>query len=72
MFKISSDYPGGNIKLISIEDSNVKLEQELRDSTSWWFYWNFCVEDAEGLTITFEFMNKEVLGPWGPAVRGQD
>ena len=68
MFKISSDYPGGNIKLISIEDSNVKLEQELRDSTSWWFYWNFCVEDAEGLTITFEFMNKEVLGPWGPAV----
>ena len=65
--KIHSDYAGGNIKVISIEDNLIKVEQDLRDS-DWWFYWNFCVENAQGKELVFEFMNIEVVGLWGPAM----
>jgi hypothetical protein len=65
---ISSNYPGGNIKVISQQGNLVKVEQDLRDTTEWWFYWNFCVEDISETEITFEFTNGEVIGPWGPAV----
>lgn len=66
--KISSEFPGGNIKLIGIKDNVVEVEQEIRDTTEWWFYWNFYAENASEGEVIFKFCNGEVVGPWGPAV----
>lgn len=66
MIQIRSDYAGGNIKVVSL-DETVRLEQEIRDSAYWWFYWNFCTRCDEEREIVFEFTNGEVVGPWGPA-----
>jgi hypothetical protein len=49
--KISSNYTGGNIKLLSADDGTVKLEQELRGTTKWWFYWNFRVKGIAGIYL---------------------
>lgn len=66
--KINTDYPGGNIKLVAIEGETVRVEQDLRDTVEWWFYWNFSAESAEEVEVVFQFTNGEVIGPWGPAV----
>lgn len=65
MILIRSNYPGGNIKVVSLEEV-VRLEQDIRDSY-WWFYWNFCIRCEEEREVVFEFMHGEVVGPWGPA-----
>ena len=66
--RIHCDYPGGNIKIKDISEHIIKLEQDIRDTTEWWFYWGFCTENAGGQEITFEFTNGEVVGPFGPSV----
>jgi len=66
MIKIHSDFIGGNICVKSIHGDVITLENELRDSTEW-FYWAFCVENAEGHELTFN-MQKSRLGYFGPAV----
>ena len=66
--KIHSSYPGGNIKVVKIEENTVYLEQDIRDTGEWWFYWNFCIEGAAGKTLHFSFVNGEVIGCQGPAV----
>ena len=65
---INCNYPGGNIIVESISDSKIKMRQDIRDSAIWWFYWNFCIENAQNKEIEFEFTDDEVVGPWGPAV----
>lgn len=50
------------------QKSNViHLENEIRDTTHDWFYWAFCVEGAQGETLTFQF-GPNRLGYFGPAV----
>ena len=41
--KITSDYPGGNAIIHEIKDNEVLLEQDLKGTSKWWFYWNFKV-----------------------------
>ncbi|UVI27298.1 hypothetical protein [Paenibacillus spongiae] len=65
--RIGAGHAGGNIRVVSIKDDRVLLEQDLRDTSGWWFYWNFSAVSARGATIRFEFDNGEVVGPWGPA-----
>ena len=65
--QIRSDFIGGNIRLVNQTDTDVYLENELRDTTEDWFYWAFCVEGAENQTLHFHFQ-KNRLGYWGPAV----
>ncbi len=65
---IDTNYPGGNIHVISINDDRVHVEQELRDTEPWWFYWNFRVQVQGKAEITFTFENGEVVGPFGPAI----
>ncbi len=65
---IDADYPGGNIMVDKIENDTVTLQQDLRDTGRWWFYWNFRISGAAGRTLTFCFTNKNVFGPLGPAV----
>jgi len=65
--KISSDFAGGNIRVVSAEDGDVTLEQELRDTAGWWFYWRFRADASAACDVTFRFANGEVVGPRGPA-----
>ncbi len=69
--KITADFPGGNIKVNSVEKANgitkVKLEQDIRDTDIWWFYWCFRVDEAEEGTVDFHFQNKDVINPKGVA-----
>ena len=67
MINIHSNFIGGNIRVVDITDNTVTLENELRDTEGDWFYWAFCVEEAQGKTITFK-MQPIRLGYWGPAV----
>lgn len=64
---ITADFEGGNIRLISIQDNIVNLEQQLKGTNGWWFYWFFKVENANSGKYTFKFHNKEVVCPNGPA-----
>lgn len=36
--RIHKEFIGGNIKVVSINDDTVTLENELRDTTTHWFY----------------------------------
>ncbi len=64
---IHKNFIGGNIIVTDQTDTDVFLENELRDSDGDWFYWAFCVENGQGKEITFH-MQKNRLGYWGPAV----
>lgn len=66
--QIDNKHAGGNIEVISVQDDHVLLQQELRDTTNWWFYWNFSAVSSAKKKVLFEFVNGEVVGPWGPAV----
>ena len=65
--KIDKDFVGGNIEVVKIEDAEIYLKNELRDTSIDWFYWAFCVEGAEGRTLTFH-LDKKWIGYYGPAV----
>ena len=69
--RIISDFPGGNCKFISAEYDDKKiiinLEQEIRDTDPWWFYWCFKIEDAPEGEIEFAFHNKKVVCPHSAA-----
>jgi len=65
--KIHQNFTGGNITVEKIEGSHVYLKNQLRDITGTWFYWAFCVEGANGKTLTFHF-EEHRLGYFGPAV----
>ena len=64
---IHDRFPGGNITVEEIRGDTVTLKNQLRDTTEDWFYWAFCVEGAEGKTLTFRF-ERFRLGYFGPAV----
>ena len=66
--KISKSFDGANIDVLKIEGNTAYLAPEQRDSEYFWFYWAFCVEDAKGETITFDFGEDNVIGYYGPAV----
>ena len=46
IMKITTDYPGGNAIIRGIKENEVLIEQELKGTGEWWFYWNFKVIDA--------------------------
>ena len=67
MMNIHSNFIGGNITVVKQTESDVYLENQIRDTVQNWFYWAFCVEGAEGRKINFH-MQSDRLGYWGPAV----
>ncbi|MGI6653919.1 MAG: M14-type cytosolic carboxypeptidase [Christensenellales bacterium] len=60
-------FTGGNIRVLEIKGTNIYIQNEIRDTTEDWFYWAFCVEDAQNKTLTFHF-DKKWLGYYGPAI----
>jgi len=67
-YSVDAGFPGGNIRVKSIEGDTVVLEPDLRDTEGWWFYWCFRVTGAAGRTLTFKFDGKNPIGVRGPAV----
>ena len=55
MISILKDHPGANIEFIyhNTQTNIVYLRQELRDTSEWWFYWNFCALSKEGGIVHF-------------------
>lgn len=66
--EIDSNFPGGNIVVEGIDGDEVRLHQDLRDTSSDWFYWCFRVRGAEFRTLRFTFTKSRALGVRGPAV----
>ena len=64
---IHKNFVGGNICVVKQNETDIYVENEIRDTQEDWFYWAFCVENAEGKTVTFHFQ-KNRLGYFGPAV----
>jgi len=65
--RIHNEFIGGNIEIIKQIGQDFYMRNELRDTLHDWFYWAFCVEGAEGQTLTFHVGHKRI-GYWGPAV----
>lgn len=65
--RIHSDFECGNIRLLKVDGDTVYLKNDLRDTDGDWFYWAFCVEGAQGKTLTFAF-DKNWVGYFGAAV----
>lgn len=66
--KITTDFPGGNIEIVGINENTVKVKPDFRDTAGDWFYWAFRVSGASGKTITFDFSPYGYIGYHGPAV----
>ena len=67
MIRIHNEFIGGNVEVIKQIGQDFYMRNELRDTIHDWFYWAFCVEGAEGQTLTFHVGHKRI-GYWGPAV----
>lgn len=65
---IDKDFEGGNIKVDKIDGFDVYLQQEIRDTTEWWFYFSFRATAKKEGTYYFHFTNKEVISKFGPAI----
>ncbi len=70
--QIDTDFPGGNIIVDQIEENQITLRKDLRDTAGDWFYWAFrCRFPAPG-TYRFHITNGNICGPRGPAVSYDD
>ena len=67
-YTIDADFPGGNIIADCNEGDTIYLRPDQRDSSEWWFYWNFKVRGAGGRTLRFQFTGNDPIGTRGPAV----
>ena len=60
--------PAGNIVFEKIVGDEVFVHQDLRDTTTPWFYWAMRVKGAAGRTLTFRFTTSDAVGVRGPVV----
>ncbi|MBQ7188935.1 MAG: CapA family protein [Kiritimatiellae bacterium] len=67
-FTVDKNVPAGNIELDRIEGNTVYVHQELRDTSSAWFYWAFRVTGAQGRKLDFRFTKSVAVGTRGPCV----
>ena len=66
--QIKTDFPGSNIEILDMSQHLVIVRPQLKDTTTEWFYWAFCVEGAQNETWTFSFAGQNDIGYFGPAV----
>jgi hypothetical protein len=69
---IDCDFCGGNIIVDEIRETEILLHQDLRDTTTDWFYWYFRVRNGGGRTLRFQFTQSRAIGARGPAVSYDD
>ena len=65
--KIHADFECGNIRVLREDGCNIYLQNEMRGTTRDYCYWCFCVEGAQGKTLSFH-LSMEWVGPFGAAV----
>ena len=69
---IRSDYPGGNVKVCGIDETNgiVRFAPDLRDTQGKWFHWDFTLRGAAGRKLRFVVPDDkyEYLSSLGPAI----
>src|SRR5215212_1677808 len=65
---IDSDFPGGNVIVVSVDGDVVRLRQDWSTSTEWWFYWALRVRGAAGRTLRFQFTDRDVFTARGPCL----
>ena len=65
---IDKNLSAGNILLERMEDDTIYLQNEMRDTAGWWFYWAFRARGAAGRTLTFSFTNGDPVCTRGPCV----
>ncbi len=68
MYRIETNFPGGNCQVLSMDEEHAVVDVELRDTIGDWFYWCFRVVGAAGRTITFSFPSPVRVGYYGAAV----
>ena len=64
---ISTDFPGGNVKVDSISGTTVYFRPHLRDTGRDWFYWYFTVSSTTSDSVRFVLTRKDCLSKLGPA-----
>lgn len=63
------DYPGGNVKINSLQPGRAEIEADLRGNAQPWFYWNFEAKAEKPGTVKFLFpVNRQQLSAQGPAI----
>jgi hypothetical protein len=67
-FSVDANFPGGNIIADCSEGDTIFLRPDQRDSSEWWFYWNFRVRGAADHTLKFQFTGNDPIGTQGPAI----
>ena len=66
---VDGDYPGGNILIERIDDTRLFVRPDLRDTSEWWFWWDFRVRGAAGQRLEVRFTDKGgPVSPNGPVV----
>jgi len=69
---IRSDYPGGNVKVVGIDEANgvVRIAPDLRDTQGRWFHWDFTMRGAAGRKIHFMLPDDkwQYISSLGPAI----
>ena len=66
--RVDCDFPGGNVVVDQIAGDVVRVRPDLRDTSTWWFYWYFGVRGGGGRTLQVEFTDGQPVGVRGPAV----
>ena len=65
--RISTDFPGGNVLVVSNASDGVVLTPDLRGGRPW-FYWYFEATPLQPGPVTFHFTEARQIGVRGPAV----
>ena len=66
--KINTQIPGGNVIVQAINDNQITLKKDFRDTAGEWFYWMFQAEFLEPGIYEFIFEKGPALSTRGPAV----
>ena len=69
--EITTNFPGGNVVVVSNAADLVVLRADLRGGSDW-FYWHFAVEAAAPGAVKFAFPGLMKVGVRGPAVSLDD
>ncbi len=66
---VDGDFPGGNIRVAKLDADEILVQQELRDTDGWSFWWNFRARGHRaGQKVRFRFDGRSPIGVRGPAV----
>jgi pimeloyl-ACP methyl ester carboxylesterase len=64
---ISSEMPGGSIRVVKMAADTLWLEPDLTGTEGEWFYWYFRVSKMAGKTLHFRFTLENQFSSFGPA-----